>query len=169
MSILASEDKPNIHRYAHFGNPPTPTPTKAKGKKVVISALKSSILATSLKLHTILKRNAKDSDQEWSSACASGDEGIIVPTPNAHIQSIIADITTYNSQTTSDDPRTELDSHTNTVVLGASAFVFESTGKSYNVQPFDSKLGTSLSLMGLWRMNTLTMGTYILIVRNALT
>ena len=41
----------------------------------------------------------------------------------------------------SDDPRTYLDSHANMVVLGSNFFVFESTGRIFNVQPFTSDLG----------------------------
>ena len=40
----------------------------------------------------------------------------------------------------SDDPRTELDSHPNAVVLGSNYFVFESTGRTCNDQPFISDL-----------------------------
>jgi len=58
------------------------------------------------------------------------------------------------------------------VVLGASAFIFESTNRFCNVQPFDSKLGTSHDVPivdgALAYECPYTMGTYILIVRNAL-
>ena len=40
-----------------------------------------------------------------------------------------------------EDPRTELDSHANMVVLGANAFIFESTNRTCNIQPFDPSLG----------------------------
>ena len=81
----------------------------------------------------------------------------------------MADVTTYNENTASVDPRAELDSHANMVVLGASAFIFESTGRFCNVQPFDSKLGTSHDVDGALEYECpYTMGTYILIVRNAL-
>jgi len=89
-----------------------------------------------------------------------------------HVKSIVADVTTYNENTASVDPWTELDSHANMVVLGASAFIFESTGRFCNVQPFDSKLRTSHDVPivdeTLAYECPYTMGTYILIVRNAL-
>ena len=40
-----------------------------------------------------------------------------------------------------DDPRTDLDSHANIVVLGSNSFVFESTRRTCNIQPFSSDLG----------------------------
>ena len=42
-----------------------------------------------------------------------------------------------------EDPSTELDSHANMVVLGEHDFIFESTNRTCNVQPFDSSLGTA--------------------------
>ena len=80
----------------------------------------------------------------------------------------MADVTTYNENTASVDPRTELDSHANMVVLGASAFIFESTGRFCN----ESKLGTSHDVPivdgALTYECPYTMGTYILVVRNTL-
>jgi len=83
----------------------------------------------------------------------------------------VADVTTYNENTASVDPRAELDSHADMVVLGASAFIFELSGSFCNVQPFDSKLETSHDVPivdgALEYECPYTMGTYILIVRNA--
>jgi len=83
----------------------------------------------------------------------------------------VADVTTYNENTASVDPRTELESHANMVVLGASAFIFELTNRFCNVQPFDSKLGTSHDVPivdgALAYECPYTMGAYILLVRNA--
>ena len=39
------------------------------------------------------------------------------------------------------NPRSELDSHANMVVIGKHSFVFESTGKTCNVKPFCDELG----------------------------
>ena len=42
------------------------------------------------------------------------------------------------------DPRSELDSHANMVVLGSDAFVFDGPQKrACEVQPFDPKIGSS--------------------------
>ena len=43
----------------------------------------------------------------------------------------------------SDDPRTELDYHANMVVLRLNSFLFESTARTCNVQPFSSNLGVA--------------------------
>ena len=67
MSILASEEKSNKAFVAALSSqlPPVPEPsTKSKGKQVTISALKSSIPATSLKLQTIMRKNDADNDNE---------------------------------------------------------------------------------------------------------
>jgi len=66
MSIFASEEKNNMAFVEALTSaiPPTSNSTKITGKKVSISALKTSIPATSLKLQTILKGNAKDCEQE---------------------------------------------------------------------------------------------------------
>ena len=84
----------------------------------------------------------------------------------------MANVSTYNEDITSVDTTTELDSHANMMVLGKNAFIFESTGRSCNVQPFDSKLGMSHDVPivdgALAYECPYTMGTYILIVRNAL-
>ena len=56
---------------------------------------------------------------------------------------ITATIATIKARDTGDneDPRTELDLHANMVFLGAHAFIFESTNRTCNVQPFDPSLG----------------------------
>ena len=66
MSILASEEKNNMAFVEALTSaiPSTSNSTKIMGKKVSVSALKTSIPARSLKLQTILKSNAKDSEQE---------------------------------------------------------------------------------------------------------
>ena len=60
----------------------------------------------------------------------------------AKITATIAKITARNAGD-NEDPRTELDSHVNMVVIGAHAFIFESTNRTCNVQPFDTSLGTA--------------------------
>jgi len=84
----------------------------------------------------------------------------------------VANVAAHNAQTVDDELRTELDSHANMVVLGDNAFIFESTGRTCNVKPFDSNLGTSHDIPivdgALAYEYPHTAGTYILIVRNAL-
>ena len=60
--------------------------------------------------------------------------------PNAYISKLIL-IPASDMNASSDDPRTELDSHTNMVILGSNSFVFESTGRTFNVKPFSSDVG----------------------------
>ena len=60
----------------------------------------------------------------------------------AQIASTIATITARDAED-NEDPRTELDSNSNTVVLGAHPFIFDSTNCTCNVQPFDPSLGTA--------------------------
>ena len=60
--------------------------------------------------------------------------------PNARISKVM--LTPVSDMEASiDDPRTELDSHANMIVLGLNSFVFESTGRTCNAQPFSSDLG----------------------------
>ena len=78
------------------------------------------------------------------------DEGrTSILSPNHHeIKYDISDVQSKVASTTSefeynepDHPRTDLDLHTNMVVLGRNAFIFESTRKKYPVKPFSSELG----------------------------
>ena len=68
--------------------------------------------------------------------------------------------------------QTELDSHANMVVLGQNAYIFESTGRTCNVKPFDSTLGTATNIPivdgAVAYECPYTSKTYVLIVRNAL-
>ena len=57
----------------------------------------------------------------------------------AQISDPIATITARDAGD-NEDPRTELDSNANMVVLDAHAFIFESTKLTCNVQPFDPSL-----------------------------
>ena len=60
----------------------------------------------------------------------------------AQIYATIATITAHDARD-NEDSRTEIDSHANMVVLGAHAFIFESTNCTCNVQPVDPSLGTA--------------------------
>ena len=68
--------------------------------------------------------------------------------------------------------KSELDSHANMIVLGKECFVFESTGKSCNVEPFDPALGTAQGVpivdAAIAYDCPFIYETYILIIRNAL-
>ena len=84
---------------------------------------------------------------------------------------------TINNQTVNDInhftySKSELDSHANMVVLGKECFVFESTGKTCNVEPFDPALGTAQNIpivdAAIAYDCPFTNETYILIIRNAL-
>ena len=91
--------------------------------------------------------------------------------PNAHIAEVIL-TPTSDMEESSDDPRTELDCHANMVVLGSISFVFESTGRTYNVQPFTSDLGVAKNVPvvdgSLAYDCPYTGEVYVLVLRNAL-
>jgi hypothetical protein len=67
--------------------------------------------------------------------------------PNRHlisavVQGMTAEVFAFMPVGTfSADPRSELDSHANMVVLGKHAFIFESSGRTCNVRPFSEELG----------------------------
>ena len=69
----------------------------------------------------------------------------MVPIFNAHIAEVISKPTSEMDESTA-YPRTELDSHANMIVLGHNSFVFESTGRTCNVQPFSTDLGTATNI-----------------------
>ena len=66
----------------------------------------------------------------------------------------------------------ELDSHANMIVLGKDCFIFETTGKTCNVEPFSAELGIAQNIpivdAALAYDCPFTHETYILIIRNAL-
>ena len=73
--------------------------------------------------------------------------------PNKHtIQVVIAALkaqSTVSSTSNINLPvifKSELDSHTNMVVLGKKYFIFESTGNKCNVGPFTSELGIAQNI-----------------------
>ena len=96
--------------------------------------------------------------------------------PNAYLCATIANVDssfTDDTQSYSPDPRTELDSHANMVLLGKHAFIFDgASGRTCNVQPFDPSLGAKRDIPirdgALAYDCPHTHKTYILIVRNAL-
>ena len=59
---------------------------------------------------------------------------------NSHISEVFL-TTVSDMEASSDDTRTELDYRANMVVLVSNSFVFESSGRTHNTQPFSSGLG----------------------------
>jgi len=91
---------------------------------------------------------------------------LIISTCNALICS------TNDKLNTSVIHKSELDTHANMVVLGKECFVFETTGRTCNVEPFSSDLGIAKDVPiidgALAYDCPYTHETYILIVRNTL-
>ena len=58
---------------------------------------------------------------------------------NAHTSEVIL-TPVSGMEVYGDDPRTELDSHSNMVVLWSNSFVFESTGSTWNIQPLNNDI-----------------------------
>lgn len=91
--------------------------------------------------------------------------------PNAHISEVIL-TPASDMEASIDDPLTELDSHANIVVLGLNSFMFESTGRTCNVQPFSTDLGVAMDVpivVGAFAYDCPYSGIfYVLVVRNAL-
>ena len=97
--------------------------------------------------------------------------------PNQHtIQAVVAALKAQLSDINGTNHiinfQTELDSHANMVVLGKECFIFESTGKTCNVLPFNKELGIASDVpivdAALAYDCPFTNETYILIIRNAL-
>ena len=66
------------------------------------------------------------------------------PSPNNYLlEAIISSIESDNGTA---DPRSELDSHANMIVLGKHAFIFESTDRTCNVPPFSADLGIATNV-----------------------
>ena len=111
------------------------------------------------------------------------NHGVGALTPNKHtiesvIKAIKANISDVTNKQSLDDIdhlntcRSELDSHANMIVVGKECFVFESTGKTCNVEPFDKTLGIAQNIpivdADIAYDCPFTHETYILIIRNAL-
>ena len=97
--------------------------------------------------------------------------------PNKHtIQAVVkalkAQLSEINGFDHQNIDKSELDSHANMIVLGKEYFIFESTGKTCNVQPFSDEFGAASDVpivdAALAYDCPFTNYTYILIVRNAL-
>jgi hypothetical protein len=104
--------------------------------------------------------------------------------PNHHLTSIIISSLQANTNIASmtndtleldecsTQPRSELDSHANIVVLGRNSFIFESTGRSCTVHPFSTELGKAENVPivdgAIVYEDPHTGEPFILIVQNAL-
>ena len=98
--------------------------------------------------------------------------------PNRHlisavVQGMTAEVFAFMPVGTfSADPRSELDSHANMVVLGKHAFIFESSGRTCNVRPFSEELGIAENVPifdgAIAYDCPFSSKSYILIFRNAL-
>lgn len=94
--------------------------------------------------------------------------------PNAYLSTVIATAESNVDEADSiPDPRSELDSHANMVLLGKHAFIFDGvSGRKCNVQPFDPTLGAKRDIPvvdgALAYDCPYTHQTYILIARNVL-
>ena len=106
------------------GNPPA---------QAIMPTLAQVYPATNFKLQIILKR---------FNAPSISDEGIceaLSAVPNAHISEAILTMP-LDMEENSDDLRTYLYYYANMVFLRSNSFVFESTGRTCNVQPLSSDL-----------------------------
>ena len=98
-------------------------------------------------------------------------------TPNQYLRArISASLTTdsMNEDTSFEaDPRTEMDSHANMVVLGKHCFVFDGVkNRTCEVEPFDPTIGTAKKITivdaALAYDCPYSLKTYVLLIRNAL-
>ena len=98
--------------------------------------------------------------------------------PNIHtIEKVVAALKARLSEINSNGndqihiTKSELESHANMVVLGKDCFIFESTGKTCNVEHFNADLGVATNItivdVALAYECPYTNETYILIIRNA--
>ena len=90
---------------------------------------------------------------------------------NAYMSEVIL-TPTSGMEAYSDDPRTEIESHAKLVIFGLDSFVFESTGRICNVQPFGSDLGITKNVPIVDEPLAYDCPysgiVYVLVVRNAL-
>ena len=102
--------------------------------QATISTVAHTYPAPNVNIQSILK--------QWEPPYISNEESCVVPSllPNAHISEVIL-ILASDIEASSDDLRTELDSYASIVVLGLNSFVFETTGRFWNVQFFRSDKG----------------------------
>ena len=90
----------------------------------------------------------------------------------ASINAVHAIISLASGDESSADPRSELDTHANMVVLGKNAYIFEQTGKTCDVKPFTDDLGIATNIPvvdgAIAYDCPYSRETFILILRNAL-
>ena len=101
---------------------------------------KKTYPATNVKIQNIFKR--------WDAPSIS-DEGVCAVSslmPNAHIFELFL-TPASDMEESSDDPRIELDCYASVVFLESNSFVFESTRRYFNDQPFNSELGMAKKIL----------------------
>ena len=100
------------------------------------------------------------------------ESGPNIYTVNTVIAAVHASQISSGDAVVSANPRTELDSHANMVVIGKHSFIFESTGRTCNVKPFCDELGIAKDIpivdAAIAYDCPYKNKTYILLIRNAL-
>ena len=117
---------------------PTPVPMIAATN---LGTLAANFLAISMKVQLNIILNRKRESPIYHSD-ATSLEGIYnaLDIPNEHISALFAALSN-SSDAPLDEPNSEFDSHANMIVLGNHFFVFEWSGKSCTVNPFNDCLG----------------------------
>ena len=118
---------------------PTPVPTIAAA---AVGTLAAAFLAlfTKVQLNSILNR-------KWNSPIYSSGATLLEgrdawpDLPNERISALVETLSNWRDAPL-DDPKSELDYHTNMIALGNHWFVFECSGKSCTVNPSNDCLGT---------------------------
>ena len=96
----------------------------------------------------------------------------IIDAPNDYLRSWISSLVASSKVTATIAPRIELDSHDNMTVLGRHCFIFDGVhGKTCDVEPFDSSIGTAKKVhvvdTAISHNCPYLHQTFILIIRNA--
>ena len=147
--------------------PVTPTPVITPSLTIAAAAVGTlasafTDLSTKVQLNSILNCNRRSSIYFSDDTSLEGRDNGLDP-PNEHILALVEALSNP-SETTMEDPKTELDSHANIIVLGKHFFVFEWSGKSCTVNTFNDCLGHriyQLSMLPLrMTVHNLTKSTY---------
>ena len=112
-------------------------------KLVQARALQAAFSGISVKLQSIV------GNEQWLTSHTSPTNNVSsLPGNVVHLNLLLQTriIATIQNDWGTADPRSELDSHANMILFGASALIFESTGKTCNVQPFSKKLGIATNV-----------------------
>ena len=148
MLIITEEENNNSSLIASLQSPIPPVPIKTTpitSLNVITPAHNIAAAAVGTLAATFLDHSTKVQlnsilNRKWKSLIYSSDnislEGRynVSDLPNEHISALVSAFHN-SSDTTLDNPKSELDSHTNMIVLGKHSFVFEWSGKSCTVNP----------------------------------